>query len=116
MAGLRLGELLGLQWQDVDLHEGVLHIRRQFTRLDEYTSEDEGSPSSHPALRGDEQAPRRAEAPLAALEGQRSGVRGQKREAAQASERHSAWLRSRRQVRGDRRRVLNRCAMPSPRA
>jgi integrase len=35
--GLRLGELVGLQWQDVDLHEGVLHVRRQYTRLGEYT-------------------------------------------------------------------------------
>jgi integrase len=34
--GLRLGELLGLQWQDVDLHESVLHVRRQWTRLGEY--------------------------------------------------------------------------------
>ena len=34
--GLRLGELLGLQWQDLDLHEGVLHVRRQYTRLGEY--------------------------------------------------------------------------------
>ena len=29
--GLRLGELLGLRWCDVDLHEGVLHVRRQYT-------------------------------------------------------------------------------------
>jgi integrase len=35
-AGLRLGELLGLQWQDIDLHEGVLYVRRQYTRLREY--------------------------------------------------------------------------------
>ena len=34
--GLRLGELLGLQWQDIDLQEGVLHVRRQYTRLCEY--------------------------------------------------------------------------------
>ena len=34
--GLRLGELLGLQWQDVDLQEGVLHVRRQYTRLREF--------------------------------------------------------------------------------
>ena len=27
---------MGLQWQDVDLHEGVLHVRRQWTRLREY--------------------------------------------------------------------------------
>jgi integrase len=33
--GLRLGELLGLQWQDVDLDDGVLHVRRQWTRLGE---------------------------------------------------------------------------------
>jgi integrase len=36
--GLRLGELLGLQWQDFDRHEGVLHVRRQWTRLREYTA------------------------------------------------------------------------------
>jgi integrase len=24
------------QWQDIDLHEGVLHVRRQWTRLGEY--------------------------------------------------------------------------------
>jgi integrase len=34
--GLRLGELLGLQWQDVDLHKGVLYVRRQWTRMQEY--------------------------------------------------------------------------------
>jgi integrase len=34
--GLRLGELLGLRWHDLDLHEGVLHVRRQWTRLGEY--------------------------------------------------------------------------------
>ena len=33
---MRLGELLGLQWQDVDLHDGVLQVRRQYTRLGEY--------------------------------------------------------------------------------
>ena len=31
-----MGELLGLQWHDLDLHEGVLHARRQWTRLREY--------------------------------------------------------------------------------
>jgi integrase len=30
------GELLGLQWKDADLHEGVLHVRRQSTRSNEY--------------------------------------------------------------------------------
>jgi integrase len=34
--GLRLGELLGLQWQDLDLHEGVLYVRRQWTRMHDY--------------------------------------------------------------------------------
>ena len=33
---MRLGELVGLQWQDVDLHEGVLYVRRQHTWLGEY--------------------------------------------------------------------------------
>lgn len=36
--GLRLGELLGLQWQDVDLEDGSLHVRRQYTRLAEYAA------------------------------------------------------------------------------
>jgi integrase len=34
-SGLRLGELLGLQWQDIDLEEALLHVRRQFTRTGE---------------------------------------------------------------------------------
>ena len=44
--GLRLGELLGLQWQDVDLHDGVLHVRRQWTRSSEYAR-----PKTEAALR-----------------------------------------------------------------
>jgi integrase len=36
--GLRLGELLGLQWQDIDLREGVLYVRRQWTRTGEYAA------------------------------------------------------------------------------
>jgi integrase len=34
--GLRLGELLGLRWEDVDLQDAVLHVRRQWTRAAEY--------------------------------------------------------------------------------
>jgi len=30
-AGLRAGEMLGLQWGDVDLHRGCLHVRRTIT-------------------------------------------------------------------------------------
>jgi integrase len=30
--GLRIGELLGLRWRDVDIAEGVIHIRGQWTR------------------------------------------------------------------------------------
>lgn len=33
-AGLRRGEALGLRWNDVDLHAGVIHIRRQLVRVD----------------------------------------------------------------------------------
>jgi integrase len=35
--GLRLGELLGLDWGDVDLDQGVLHVRRQWTKYGELT-------------------------------------------------------------------------------
>lgn len=31
--GLRRGELLGLKWKDIDLDNGVLHIRRQVARI-----------------------------------------------------------------------------------
>jgi integrase len=34
--GVRQGELLGLQWHDVDFNEGVLYVRRQWTRSNEY--------------------------------------------------------------------------------
>ena len=44
--GLRLGELLGLQWADIDLHAAELHVRRQWTRLSEYAP-----PKTHAAVR-----------------------------------------------------------------
>jgi integrase len=44
--GLRLGELLGLQWGDVDLVAKELHVRRQWTRLGEYAE-----PKTKAALR-----------------------------------------------------------------
>jgi integrase len=34
--GLRLGELLGLNWADIDLEEGTLYVRKQWTRLGEH--------------------------------------------------------------------------------
>jgi integrase len=34
--GLRLGEVLGLRWEDLDVQESVLHVRRQWTRFGEY--------------------------------------------------------------------------------
>ena len=32
--GLRRGELLGLKWEDIDLAQGIIHVRRQITRID----------------------------------------------------------------------------------
>lgn len=32
--GLRRGELLGLRWKDVDMDQGVIHVRQQVIRLD----------------------------------------------------------------------------------
>jgi len=34
-AGLRLGEIMGLRWRDVDLTHGLIHITRQMTRTGE---------------------------------------------------------------------------------
>lgn len=34
--GLRLGELLGLQWRDIDFDAGVLHVRRQWSRMGDF--------------------------------------------------------------------------------
>jgi integrase len=36
-SGLRLGEILGLQWQDVDLEHGAINVARQWTRHEQYT-------------------------------------------------------------------------------
>jgi len=36
-AGLRLGELLGLRWMDVDFAEGLIHVRRQCDYSGAYT-------------------------------------------------------------------------------
>ncbi len=32
--GLRRGELLGLKWEDIDLENGIIHVRRQVARVD----------------------------------------------------------------------------------
>jgi len=32
--GLRRGELLGLKWEDIDLKQGIIHVRRQIARID----------------------------------------------------------------------------------
>lgn len=34
--GLRLGELLGLQWGDIDCDKAVLHVQRQYSRTGEF--------------------------------------------------------------------------------
>ena len=36
--GLRLGELLGLQWQDVDFEERVIIVQRQWTKTHEFST------------------------------------------------------------------------------
>lgn len=33
MTGLRMGELLGLRWEDIDFHSNMLHIQRTLNRL-----------------------------------------------------------------------------------
>ena len=37
--GMRQGELLALKWEDVDLNEGVIHIRHTLAAEDESLSE-----------------------------------------------------------------------------
>ena len=44
--GLRIGETLGLRWEDFDKTEGILHIRRQWTRAREY-----GPPKTRAGIR-----------------------------------------------------------------
>jgi integrase len=44
--GLRLGEICALRWEDVDLEEGVLHIRRTLQRLEN----GDGTPGTSPRL------------------------------------------------------------------
>jgi integrase len=57
--GLRLGEL-GLQWRDIDLKQGVLYVRRQWTRDGTYSE-----PKTPAALRQVPLAPEMAEHKLA---------------------------------------------------
>ena len=40
-AGLRLGELRALRWEDVDLAEGVIHVRRSYDREGDVTPKSE---------------------------------------------------------------------------
>lgn len=49
LTGLRVGELLGLTWNDIDLGAGVLHVRRQLTFVDRRPVE--GPPKSRSGLR-----------------------------------------------------------------
>ena len=51
--GLRRGELLGLQWQDVDLENGTLKIRHTVSRLRKF----DVSQSAYPYVRLDTYAP-----------------------------------------------------------
>ena len=34
LTGLRRGELLGLKWEDIDLQNGIIHVRQQVARVD----------------------------------------------------------------------------------
>ena len=45
-SGLRLGELLGLQWRDLDFEAGVIEVRRQFTKTGSFEA-----PKTHAGLR-----------------------------------------------------------------
>lgn len=51
--GLRRGELLGLRWQDVDLTEGLIHVRHTMGRLKKFNVE----LSPYPYIRLDDYAP-----------------------------------------------------------
>jgi len=51
--GLRRGELLGLQWQDVDLENGIIKIRHTLSRLKKF----DVSQSAYPYVRLDTYAP-----------------------------------------------------------
>ena len=35
--GLRIGELCGLRWEDVDLENGLIHVRRTVERIEDFT-------------------------------------------------------------------------------
>lgn len=52
--GLRRGELLGLQWQDVDLENGIIKIRHTLSRLKKFNV----SKSAYPYIQLDTYAPK----------------------------------------------------------
>jgi hypothetical protein len=113
--GLRLGELLGLQWQDVDLQECVLHVAAAAHSARRVRpSEDEGRPPPHPALRRDDERTGGAQAPVALLERRRPGVFLEEWQAAQASQRHTPRLRPPPRRPASRASRSTRCGTRSP--
>lgn len=52
MTGLRIGEVLGLKWRDVDFNRSTLHIRRSIWRGREQSPKTEGSVRSKPLTPG----------------------------------------------------------------
>jgi len=49
--GMRIGEVIGLDWSDVSLKDGMIHIRRQLIRIDNHESNYYTSPKSQSSIR-----------------------------------------------------------------
>lgn len=115
-AGLRLGELLGLQWQDVDLRLGYLNVRRQWTRSNELAAPKTPTLDSRDPHRRRLGPPAdRAQAPLPLLNRDRLRLRIHERHSPQPPQRADARTHARARTRGPRRR----CAedhLPRPQA
>lgn len=49
--GMRIGEVIGLDWSDISLKDGMIHIRRQLIRIDKHESNYYTSPKSKSSIR-----------------------------------------------------------------
>jgi hypothetical protein len=118
--GLRISELLGLIWDDIDFAAGVIHVRAQLSPSTPRrtgptrAAQDQRLDPRHPARRAARPATRRAQAGDPIQRAQRLGVRDRQRHPARSSQRDPARPPTRRPDRRSGQQRLPPAALPRP--
>lgn len=115
--GLRISEMLGLVWDDIDFGAGVIHVRAQLSRAPRgarppCAAEDRGLGPRHPARRPARTAARRSQAGKPVCARRRLGVCDRPPHSARPSQRQPALPRTRRPAGGAQRRRLAAASLP----